>query len=442
MAVTLITIIGTNLYSKTTYAFDEQSNKPVKYFPDALAQYLLGQSETIEKAFVIATEKAQNSNWSGKDQNGEPNLEECFRQLGIAAEVISVPNGANQDEAWQIFDAVAEKIPEDAEVIFDITHGFRNIPMLLLAVMRYLHEAQRVSIKRVYYGAYEAVERPRKQASQSPVAAEVEEPKTPVYELTSFVTLLDWANAVEVFNRTGNSTLLASQLRNIQDGLYRANNAPDQLKPKALPTRLKNVADRLEKLSTALDLVRPLEVMELAHELMNQLNAAKTEFPTWAKPFNILLEKVRETFSSLALSASKSEDADSEEVIRKKRLLIQWYQEHGRYLAAALLAREWVVSLVIHQNGLPTKILDTETRRATEELLNGLQRFRRDKSTLQTNMRIEQDVLKVWVQIPDVRNDLAHCGMRKSPKPAENLSEIIQNIVQLIQHIKLNEETA
>lgn len=414
MSKTLVTVIGTGNYQPTTYQFSDGTEISTRYFPYALFQFLQ-KSGPLEQVVVLLTQEAKDTHWGKSD---------TFDGLvtGISFDVVDIPKGATEGEAWEIFDRLAGKITEGASIVFDVTHGFRSIPILLLAAMRYLQEAKHITIDGVYYGAFEAVSR--------------DEPKKPVYPLTSFVALLDWANAVEVFNRTGNSMLLAGLLGNIQDNLYRAAKDLTKEEKNELPKRLKKVADCLNNLSIALDFVRPLEVLAAAYSLLEALDTARDEFPQWAKPFHVLLEQVKKTFEDLAMQNPNNE-ATLAETIAKQQKLIRWYDVRERHLAAALLAREWVVSVVIYQNGLGTKILDRDVRRSTEELLNGLAHYKRNKSKLTTNMHVEQSIVNIWQEIPDVRNDLAHCGMRQNPTQAQNLKRTIQEIIERIEQLNI-----
>ena len=83
--------------------------------------------------------------------------------------------------------------------------------MTFLALAHVRKVKNDVKIERVIYGAYEAVER--------------ENPKKPVFDLTPFVSLLDWLGAVTMFLQTGEARPIAdldvpNDIANALTGLF------------------------------------------------------------------------------------------------------------------------------------------------------------------------------------------------------------------------------
>ena len=77
---------------------------------------------------------------------------------------------------------------EGDQIILDVTHGFRSLPMLIFVVAAYLRQMKYVVLERVVYGAYEAKD---------------ENYNAPVFDLTLMVELMDWFHGLDSFHVTG-----------------------------------------------------------------------------------------------------------------------------------------------------------------------------------------------------------------------------------------------
>lgn len=102
-----------------------------------------------------------------------------------------------------------ESVPENSEIIFDITHAFRSIPVIVLLASAFLEKARNVKIKGVYYGQYD----PKNNRAS-------------IFDLTPAIKLLDWLTATDTFINTGSSQKLGQLLADIQIDFS------DQVKPK------------------------------------------------------------------------------------------------------------------------------------------------------------------------------------------------------------------
>ena len=165
-------------------------------------------------------------------------------ELLPAVERLPIPDGATEDELWQIFNVLVAAIPAGETVIFDITHGFRSQPVLSLLVASFLRVAKGIRLEALLYGAYER-----------------DRENSPVFDLTPFVAMLDWANATERFLETGDARKIASLIR-------------EQRK-----SPLNSVAARLTDLSEALALARPMLVTE--HGIYTKERRIEVDRATW-----------------------------------------------------------------------------------------------------------------------------------------------------------------
>ncbi len=164
----LLTFLGTGKYEPCRYQFSDSLSDEEAFFSVSLAEHL-----KPDKVVSLQTEKAAEINGTALDGK--------IKRLGIEHNVVTIPNGASEDELWQIFGLLTEAVDPGCELHLDITHGFRSQPLLGFIALNYLRITRKIRIGGLHYGAFEA----RK------------ENIAPVFDLTAFLTLLDWTSAAE-----------------------------------------------------------------------------------------------------------------------------------------------------------------------------------------------------------------------------------------------------
>jgi len=385
-----ISFLGPTDYKTVTYTYQDREFT-TRLFPEALFHFFPG----LQQLYVFATPTVQS----------HPNLTQLQERVPPdRLTVVPIPEGHTEEELWDIFSALTEVVAEREEVVFDITHSFRSIPFLTFLAAAYLRAARRARIRAVVYGAYEA--RPRDDPGPRPV-----------FDLTPFVSLLDWLAATNQFIHTGDAQYLARLLR--QEGAARRSGA------------LKHAGETLEPFSLAVMLCRPLEVMRDAGRMENMLKRAANDMAQWARPFTVMADRIQAEYGKYNLPDPIGDVAAS---LRHQLSIIRWYAEHGQIIQAVTLAREWVVTAV----GMQLQgsfILATDEREKIERGLSGLCRVAQGRSfpcelnevgrALQSWPEA-QAIRDLWNQLSTVRNDLDHAGMKPGPMKAATLRRTTQ----------------
>lgn len=377
-----LSFLGTGNYEETTYKFGEKECK-TRFMPVAVSHFF-----QLERLFVAQTQEA-------KDKHGNSLKAVC------PYEPIDIPSGKTNDELWQMFSAIADKIPENATLVIDITHGFRSQPMIALAIAIYLQAAKNVKVEKIIYGAFEA---------------KGKENIAPVFDLTAFLDIMNWASATELFLKFGDASSLKNQLRLTQSRTY----APDS--PfRAL--RLNTVGDKLEKLTNAFALVRPVEALKNAKLLAEEIKKAQPDFQNIiaAKPFAILLEKIEKQFSPYLQTNSLFSD----DGFAAQAKMIDFYLQTEQYQQAILLGRESIVSKVCKIHNLDP--LKRQERMKAEDYLRQWSEPLSRGQPVQKEFSRFQDVAKLWNKITSIRNDIAHAGMNEEPAESSQLIDRIKN---------------
>jgi CRISPR-associated DxTHG motif protein len=367
----LITFLGITSYDEIEYRWNDLSYK-TKFVQEAFVHWL-----KPEVTCVLLTEKARETHWNNLCQR----LQEHTQIVGV-----DIPDGKSKAELWQIFTAISDAVHEGDEIAFDITHGFRSLPVLALLTIAYLKQIKQVKVRYILYGAFDAKD----------------EQGTPVFDLTPFANLLDWLAAAKMFMATGDSSELGRLIQEVQNDAYRKRGAYGE----NLPRALKNFGMALEEVSNDLLLARVPNLPDSIRRLAQRQSEANTEVGQWTPPLTLLLDKIADTYEPF-----------QDDSLPTQATLIRWYLDHNHIVQAMTLAREWVVSYHLHKEGKDWR--DPHEREWMEQLL--------------------REFLKLsplWSKITGTRNDLAHCGFGRAEGQVLSATSIRQNAEEVVKQIE------
>ncbi len=240
----LLTFLGTGNYQETCYTWRDKTHT-TRFAPIAAYHFL--QPEEI---ILFLTKDAE--------PQGNEIQQELPPQVSLRREYI--PIGKDESELWQIFSRVSDWVVPGDKIAFDVTHGLRHLPMLGLLAAAFLRAAFNVDLRAVLYGAFD-------------VGRQVSPGKTPVFDLTPLLTLLEWAIAADRFNRTGDARYLSSLVS--QRRKQMAEQASGDRSQLERIGRLNNLAGALTEISQALHLLRPDLAMSGIAKLPDYIKKAK-----------------------------------------------------------------------------------------------------------------------------------------------------------------------
>jgi len=402
----LLTFLGTTNYQPATYVWrspdGRQYEHATRYAPAAACRFL-----RADGIIVLATSEACAVHLAGLRQEVDP---------AVDISVEPIPGGANEQELWQIFGAVARCARQAPSVALDITHGFRSLPVIALLAVAFLRAVHRVEVERVVYGALQACD------------TSVKPPRAPLFDLTPMLSLLEWAIAADRLIRSGDARDMAACLRGA---------APPWPQPQLFPLRSKitRLSTKLDEVSNDLRLIRAYDTLEAAERLSRELAEAE-QCAASVPPFAELLAEVRATFTGHAL-AKPAAPENVAACLERQRALIRWYLSHQYYVEAATLAREWVVSWwAVAQQG-KADLLSRDTRDAAEHALGELHAANKCGCLAERASGLPEQVARLWSRIIDVRNDIDHAEMRRGALAPSKLIERIEQCVGEIEKLPL-----
>lgn len=397
----LVSFLGTGNYQRVAYALDQRRLETV-YFSRAAAGFF-----GAKRVIVLATEEA-------RERHGTA-LQAAFADLPkVSLAFREIPGGRDTGELWRIFETLAETLRAGEEgenrVVLDITHGFRTLPFFAASAVAYLRGAGLLPADfRVVYGAFEA-------RDAQGVA--------PVWELTAFLDLLDWAHGVSVFTTTGLADPLLTTFR-AQDGGQRRAMAREG--ERRFP-RTNKLAGALERFANDFLTLRIAALVcgdgqggrSSAAQLLDAIADYGKEAGAFLPALGPLLERITHRARGIEAPSLHGPEAD-----RALRTLARRYLEQARYAGAAVVVREaWVsrYTMAPEQAAAGHENFDEAGRREAE------QRWNRECAEART--------------VADVRNDIEHGGFRRRPLPAAALRERVKGLVETLEQTAAEAITA
>lgn len=213
-----ISVLGSTNYGECIYESKENNyvSEKIRFIQEATLQMIGADKWEVDSVgYVFVTEGERGSydlNW--KD-NGHKvrNTQEIIPCEGLKTrldklnlpfkidEPIFIKDGNSEDEIWDVFETVFSQLNDNDEIYFDITHGFRYLPMLILVLSNYAKFLKNISVKSITYGNYDG--------------RDVKNNIAPLIDLTSFSKLQDISQATSEFVSFGKMSSLGSSLDEI-----------------------------------------------------------------------------------------------------------------------------------------------------------------------------------------------------------------------------------
>lgn len=130
-------------------------------------------------------------------------FKEIEKVLPINSKIKIIPYGLNKEEQLQIFTILKYALSDlknGDEIILDITHSFRSIPLFATSVINYIKTLsdKKIVFNKVFYGMLEA--------------SSDFQGITPIVDISSTIELQNWSNAAFSFKEYGKGSLLANLL--------------------------------------------------------------------------------------------------------------------------------------------------------------------------------------------------------------------------------------
>lgn len=372
-------------YDEVEWTFDERKAKPTRYVCRALAE-LLSPQEIV----ILGTAESLAAH--------QGRLNDELREGNYPSpEFVEIPRGERSSELWGQFQLIKSWLRgSNGPVMFDITHGFRSQPFFAAAVSAFVRAVdENPPDLRVCYAAREAGDR--------------------IWDLTEFVTLLDWAQALRMFLRTGRAQEAADATTRLGRELAKA--WVEGGKQGARPD-IDNLGRALARFGADLETLRTGDLLvdrggrrSSAGELYAAARRAKAQVVLHIPPLGDVLDRV---LSMVEPFSEQRADLSGDKGRKAVVALAQLYLDLGRYLEAVATVREGWVNLY--------------ARKA--ELDPGGEKFDLGERKAAETRAHECD--EVYREVTDRRNDLLHAQYRSrsSAQDADGVKRTVEGLVQ------------
>lgn len=368
----LVSFLGKGNYREVVYRIDDQE------YPSKLSIWAIKEAFAPEKIYVIGT---KDSSW---DLLQEQRLSDI--------ESIKIPPGRNEKELWEIIDIISREVAlENSEVIFDITHCFRSIPLFLVVLIKFLKVfSKNVKIDKILYGYLDEYSR-----------------ESMIVDLAPLVELLELIDAVNSFERYGDPEDIC-HLISEKEKKYR----------KEFPKSLREINRLLSEMGAVIKMTYVPRLNSVAGKLGNSLQ--KLEEEQVRNEINAYFKSLTYMFDRFKIMARRFK-IDQDWLAQLE--VAKWYNENRHPSQALLTLREAIITYgCSRENKDPYKY---ENREQIEERYN------------KKRMNSDEPIHKLWNKVIDYRNKTAHIltGTASTINPGsaiEKVGKLIEEAVQIL----------
>ena len=442
-----ISVLGASNYGACYYTKENIGYKSncVRYIQEATLEYLMKEEEWTSNdiAYILLTkdgnkpgeEGSKTKNWidnGHKDFNTKQPIIQtglCTQlqqmNLPFAIEAIDeLPIGNNEEEIWNIFERTFEKIQDEDELFFDLTHGFRYLPMLILVLGNYSKFLKNIKIKSITYGNYEGRNRETNEA--------------PIIDLLPLSSLQDWTYAAGQYLNSGNVDNLIKLCENEYKPILKETKGND-----INAANLRNFTNALHSVIEERQTCRGISIINSENFKKLKQTSEKISSTT-IEPLNPIFTKIKASFFTF----------DENENIMNGYAAAVWCFQNKLYQQAATILQEFVISFLCQQYNIA---IDNEDKRdlVTSAFAIKFNKITEDKwrnreedkeiirKILCDNLLNNEEMVSSFNNLSEVRNDFNHSGMRskRSPMKPKSIKSNIESCINAFEEIvsKTNE---
>jgi len=432
LARKLFSFLGTSKYEPCYYYLTVNGERINDsnyrcYVQESFINLLPKINKQIDEIVIFITDEAFKTNWlkNKNDQYNLPGLKETLVKYKKECTItpVKISSGESEQELWQIFDGIFEQIEPQDEIIFDITHSFRSIPIIAIIILNYAKFVKGCDIVGIYYGAVEALCPPRELKEKL-----IEERYCPIFNLTSFVELLNWTVGIDKFISTGDVRQVASLIEKEQQRFGRLGESAKSMFFKHLKS---SICSYINSIATCRGKEISKKALDLKVKLKEIIDSPEL---VYIKPIKPLLEKMG--------SELKTYTDDEHKNMLKA---VKWCCEHNLIQQGITILQEGVVTFLCERYGLDPNI------EINREVINQASNIKARKLPVhkwkKESINREQLVkgllddeyfsraARFLDSMVQIRNDINHAGWRKRPLKPETIENNLERLLEEAERI-------
>ena len=408
-----LSFLGLGNYEKCVYTFEKEKSKNVKFVQNAIVEIC---KDKFDKKFVLCTPSAKNTHYNS-----------LVNEIGHSFEAVNISEDMSEKGIWEIFQQIYDVLNENDEVVFDITHSFRFMPMLGITLLQMAKFLKNIKVKKVFYGAYE----PNKFKNGIT--------EFPLVDLTSFSMLQDWILAGYTLVNTGRAEEIEKLVKNDLIPLLKESKGKN-----IEAANLRKIADKIQDMTLNFRTNRGNEIIT-AHE-MKEINESVKEIKesNLLKPFKLVIENIHS-------DTKKFEYKNEENIIYS----IQWCIDKDLVQQGMTVLQEGISTLVLKEIGEKNQYNNINIRSDVSHVLQNLNnpsdKFKENLSKELKLKDLQKKILnikeikklsKIYLEIANLRNDINHAGFRNNPLKAQKFSKKLKENFEKFKEIWGNKDNS
>lgn len=305
-----------------------------------------------EEAYFRIANECEHANYQSHLELTDKSLIE--QTLGGESKVVLIKYGINEAEVMENINIILnlqQYLKADDELIVDITHSFRSLPIFVMNLLIYLKNIsqKKITISHIHYGMLEI----SKELSFAPII-----------ELKAMMDVNDWITGAYAFSEFGNAYKI-SQLVKSED---------------------KGVSTLLDEFSNLMNLNHLHAIQSIAQRLSSIKN----------KEYGTLLPSL--TISPIIRDFISRFDVGSNHHALFQMKVARWQLDHKKYAQAMLTINEAMITYVCEQNNLEWDGYDSR------EFAKAALKNHFEARTLKCDWKLK----KIYKQLQPLRNSTAH----------------------------------
>ena len=415
-----LSVLGTSFYETCVYG---KTGLPTRFIQLATLLDINAKDWTADdRGFVFVTDKAKMTNWeidNDKRLNTRTKSEEDYRglkmeiadlKLPFEVKAVHIPDGKDESEIWTIFSTIYDQLEKGDELYIDLTHAFRYLPMLVLVLTNYSHFLKDTKVVSLSYGNYEA--------RQNNVA--------PIVDLLPIAALQDWTVAAADYINNGYADRLKSITETTLKPLLR-NEATRDFNQQ----HMRSFSSTIVNISEERILCRGNYIIE-GKSVDRLVSEAKKIEKVTITPFKPIMDRILST-------VDVERDSDIKKIINAAR----WCNNKHLYQQAITVLQEGIVTFFCLRHDID--INDEERRELVNcafTIMNKNKKKKDNKFTFDENdirkiIEVSSDeffsneeLITLFANITDLRNDYNHSGFRKNKREVKTLTDSINVYIE------------
>lgn len=433
MSKKFLSFLGDGYYGKCVYKYEKLPHNKIRqcetyFIQEAIAKIFCDTWTKKDTAIIFLTERAKKENYLENPKKKKPNTTEFEHRMGLEKDLMSsnckfnlksvdIKDGNSMDEIWENFDIIINEIEDGDEIIFDITHAFRYIPILALVVLNYAKSLKNIKIKGIYYGNYAYNNGKYKNP-------EFADGQKPIMDLKELDEILEWSQAVDSFTKYGNSDHIKKVAEEILD------NKKNKKYYKSSEPAIRCLVQSLNDFTKTIQTCRGRTIkssdetnsISKAYENLKENLKVFMDLESTMKPLEHIIGKIEDSIDIFKPVQNRKE------IINTGLGIVEWSLNNNLIQQAYTALLETMITymcILEHENYNDRKIRESVKRKYNNIYFEN-KRF---------DIKSKQYIAKIGVTLGSIRNDINHYGYsmdgydatKKPSKSYEELETIISD---------------